>query len=245
MKFNVKRQLQVGLLTLAVVGGLATQSQAGIIPWLYDAVFGPPGSVMYGTGYRGYGMTYGAGYSPYGYGANYGYGAAAYAPATGCNSCATSSATYYGPVNSSDCSVPSRSQTTQRPTPVEQGPAPDPTFDPMDNEGVIDDGFRGRGTGEDGSATSTGAFKPPVDEGIPDRPAPAAEAEEEKSAEPDTNSIRVPSLNLDSAATTHPLVAHRRTQWHARFVTPSIARTTPKIDTKWVPAATETRIAGK
>lgn len=47
------------------VGPLATSTQAGLIPWAYESIFGT-------GGYGGYG--YGAGYAPVGYGYTAGYG---------------------------------------------------------------------------------------------------------------------------------------------------------------------------
>lgn len=99
---SVRRIASLSAFMLAV--GMASVSQAGIIPWAYDAIFGPVRYPAYGYGY---------GYSPYqaSYGrpvvirssrmyapAPYGY---SYAPASGCSSCSTS---YYAPVS---YSVPS------------------------------------------------------------------------------------------------------------------------------------------
>ncbi|MDA0835260.1 MAG: hypothetical protein O2955_17515 [Planctomycetota bacterium] len=254
MNLHIKRQLRVCVLTVAVVGGLTTTSQAGIIPWLYDAIFGPPGSLMYGANY-GYGATYGTAYrgyySPYAYGYGAGY---AYAPAanTGCNSCGTSTATFYGPTNTccatNNCNVPSQSQTTtnRTPTPATTEPQPDPTFSESAEE--EDDGFRKRETGSEVPPTSTKAFKIPENgDVIQQRPTPGAEeaVEEEKTDEPQAEQLRVPTLNLDTAKTTHPVVAHHRTEWHARFVTPTIARKMRPINADWIPVSTATQIAGK
>lgn len=81
-------------------------SDAGLIPWAYDAIFGPVGSIRanriaYRSAYSGYGSygAYGTGYS--------GYAATSYAPVTmasygggGCSSCNQSS--YYAPAVSYD-----------------------------------------------------------------------------------------------------------------------------------------------
>lgn len=90
--------LLLGSLIGFAVGQPAT-SQAGLIPWVYNAIFGPVGSMRYGAGYRpaygsygGYGAMYGS-YAPMSY-APVSY---AYAPTTaygyggGCNSCRQSS----------------------------------------------------------------------------------------------------------------------------------------------------------
>jgi hypothetical protein len=92
------RPTRLVLLLGTLVGfalGLPTTSQAGLIPWVYNAIFGPVGSMRYGAGYA---PAYG-GYGGYGgYGAMYG----SYAPTTaygygggGCSSCRQSS--YYAP----------------------------------------------------------------------------------------------------------------------------------------------------
>lgn len=89
------------LLVLGSMAGFSTASpapsQAGVIPWVYDAVFGPVGSLRYGTGYApAYGYT--AGYPSYsGYSSYYAPVSTAYAPtlasAGGCSTC--SQAAYY------------------------------------------------------------------------------------------------------------------------------------------------------
>jgi hypothetical protein len=86
------------------------ESHAGIIPWMYDAVFGPVGSMR--AGGAGYPMTagyapYSSGYAPYsaGYAPYYTSDSSAYMPVTtagysgGCSTC--SQASY---VPSSECS---------------------------------------------------------------------------------------------------------------------------------------------
>jgi hypothetical protein len=105
-----------GTLVLAatvVIGVASAPAQAGIIPAVYDAIFGPPGSILAGTrgfrastGFRGFGgdccvisaPMYGGGpccgVGPMSYGAGFG-GAFA-----GCNSCGVNT-TFYGPVFSS------------------------------------------------------------------------------------------------------------------------------------------------
>lgn len=89
------------LLLLGSVAGISTAnpapSQAGVIPWVYDAIFGPVGSLRYGAGYGpSYGYT--AGYPAYSsYSSFYAPVTTAYAPtiasAGGCASCGQ--AAYY------------------------------------------------------------------------------------------------------------------------------------------------------
>ena len=91
------------LLVLGSVAGFSTAnpapSQAGVIPWVYDAIFGPVGSLRYGAGYgSGYGSTYSAGYPSYSsYSSFYAPVTTAYAPtmasAGGCSTCGQ--AAYY------------------------------------------------------------------------------------------------------------------------------------------------------
>ncbi len=61
--------------------GLTARSEAGVIPWIYDSIFGYGwGGSSYGGGHGGYGggMPYSAGYGGWGYGGGYG---SSYAPA--------------------------------------------------------------------------------------------------------------------------------------------------------------------
>lgn len=74
---NSRSSLLWGLTLLVSSLAAPSTGEAGIIPWTYDAIFGPVGSMGY-TGYRG---AYSAGYAPYSAGyAPYG---ARYAPAWG------------------------------------------------------------------------------------------------------------------------------------------------------------------
>ncbi len=96
------------LIAVSLIVGSASLSQAGIIPWVYDVVFGPVGSPARGYssyGYSGY-TPYTASYAPFSYGyASYGYPSQAYSgcstcstnygwsPAWGCNSCSSGCST--------------------------------------------------------------------------------------------------------------------------------------------------------
>jgi hypothetical protein len=110
---------RVARLVLVLVSGFAfamgapAESQAGIIPWMYDAIFGPVGSMRaQGGGYpmsAGY-APYSAGYAPYYASYNAGYvpdSMAQYgASGGGCSTC--NQASYYVPSSSygpSECST--------------------------------------------------------------------------------------------------------------------------------------------
>lgn len=82
---------------------LAPSTEAGLIPWTFDALFGPPGSIQqwwagypngnpYMGGYGGgYGTMYGTGYRGW-YGGGYGYAAPSYGYS---NCCSPVTANYY------------------------------------------------------------------------------------------------------------------------------------------------------
>ena len=85
------------LLAVALIVGTATASQAGVIPWAYDAIFGPVRYPVSGYGSPVYTASYAptyyasrSGYAP----VNYGYVSSG--RSSGCSSCSTS---YYAPVN--------------------------------------------------------------------------------------------------------------------------------------------------
>ncbi len=96
----MSRLARFALLLACVVGtGFPSTSDAGVIPWAYDALFGPVGSLRrsystpYYTGYSGY-----SGYSGY-VGTNYQPAAYSYGYSTnGCSSCQQSS--YYSQAQS-------------------------------------------------------------------------------------------------------------------------------------------------
>ena len=107
---RVAKLVLVLLSALSVAIGAPAESQAGIIPWMYDAFFGPVGSLR--AGGAGYPMT--AGYAPYtaGYAPYYTSYSTSYAPVTmaqygssgsGCSSC--NQAVYYAPSMDSGCST--------------------------------------------------------------------------------------------------------------------------------------------
>ena len=104
--------------------GTATRAEAGVIPWLYNSIFGHGWGNNYGGGYGG-GMPYSAGYGGYNMYSGGGYGAMMpYTPAY-------SSYGYSGASSSCGCGTgistptPVYSQPTySTPTPVNANPAP-------------------------------------------------------------------------------------------------------------------------
>ncbi|MBC7817196.1 MAG: hypothetical protein IAG10_09940 [Planctomycetaceae bacterium] len=87
---SLRRIASLSAFVLAI--SITSASQAGVIPWVYDAIFGPVHYRSYG--YSPYAVSYSRpvvirSYAP----ASYGY---SYAPASGCAPCSTS---YYVPVS--------------------------------------------------------------------------------------------------------------------------------------------------
>ncbi len=85
---SLRRIASLSAFMLAI--SITSASQAGVIPWVYDTIFGPVHYRSYG--YSPYAVSYGRpvvirNYAPAPY--------YAYAPASGCSSCSTS---YYAPV---------------------------------------------------------------------------------------------------------------------------------------------------
>ena len=136
------------------------QSQAGVIPWVYDAIFGPVGSLRAARGnsptYAGYGYApMSAGYAPtssamYGSYGSYGsacnscsqtsqyvpstgydsYGSQAYYGSNGCNSC--SSGNCSSGSNCSNCTPNSAPNTSGYGSTGVSGPTPDPNYNSRD-----------------------------------------------------------------------------------------------------------------
>lgn len=98
MSFPKARFLPTLAVALGVWTGLAATTEAGLIPWVYDAVFGPVGSQR--AYYGGYApMTYGAAFRGYG---PLGYSDPCCSPCgpAGCSPCATGACgiqSFYGP----------------------------------------------------------------------------------------------------------------------------------------------------
>ena len=97
MKVKQRTWRFASLLAVALVVGSTSAVQAGVIPWVYDAVFGPVRYPVSGYGYSGYSAAYAptyyvprSGYAP----ANDRYGPSN--QSAGCSPCSTS---YYAPMN--------------------------------------------------------------------------------------------------------------------------------------------------
>ncbi len=119
------RRFGIAGLAAALIGGALTSTQAGIIPWAYDAIFGPNYYGGYPAAYSAnYGpspMSYSVGYSPCGPG---GCGVP-YAPSN-CNTCAPCSTGTCAPRVSycAPCEVASSSTCTPQTTWKSQQPTP-------------------------------------------------------------------------------------------------------------------------
>ncbi len=102
--------------------GTSSQAEAGVIPWLYNSIFGYGWGNNYGGGYGG-GVPYSVGYGSMGYGGGYGYSGASYP------SYAPAYSGYSGAPSSCGCSTgisaaPVMSAPTySNPTPANSAPA--------------------------------------------------------------------------------------------------------------------------
>lgn len=93
MRMNLGLRRIASLSAFLVAVGVASASHAGVIPWVYDAIFGPVRYPAYGYGYSPYAVSYSR--------PIYVSSAPMYAPATyGCSSgCSPCSTSYYAPVS--------------------------------------------------------------------------------------------------------------------------------------------------
>lgn len=90
MTVNQRKLRFASLVAFALVAGATTVAPAGVIPWTYDAIFGPVRYPAYGSSGYGY-APYNSSYAP----SNYAPVQYRYAPSnSGCSSCSTS---YYAP----------------------------------------------------------------------------------------------------------------------------------------------------
>ncbi len=146
-------QLAAGALAAVVLLSSGPSAQAGLIPWTYNAIFGPVGSTFaprgsyyrgayyggyapaavggacntcnYGAGY-GYTSNYYSGYAPV-YGSSYGVSGMSYGNGCGCSPCATGNCV--GGCATGNCSSYSPATgTTSVPTPANPTPTPTQTF---------------------------------------------------------------------------------------------------------------------
>lgn len=92
MTVNLGLRRIVSLSAFLVATGIASASQAGIIPWAYDAIFGPVRYPAYGNGYSPYYVSYSR---PVYVRSSRAYAPISYGNSSGCSSCSTS---YYAPV---------------------------------------------------------------------------------------------------------------------------------------------------
>ena len=91
MNLGLRRIASLSAFLAAV--GIASTSQAGIIPWAYDVIFGPVHYPAYGYGYSEYRGTYSR---PVYVRSSQVYAPASYGYSSGCSTCATNS---YAPVS--------------------------------------------------------------------------------------------------------------------------------------------------
>lgn len=146
-------QLAAGALAAVVLLSSGPSAQAGLIPWTYNAIFGPVGSTFaprgsyyrgayyggyapaavggacntcnYGAGY-GYTSNYYSGYAPV-YGSSYGVSGMSYGNGCGCSPCVTGNCV--GGCATGNCSSYSPATgTTSAPTPANPTPTPTQTF---------------------------------------------------------------------------------------------------------------------
>lgn len=68
---RLRKGILVPFLACTMLLGTAGTSDAGVVPWVWNALFGPPGSAWYGYGH-GPGYGYYSGYRGYAYGGGYG-----------------------------------------------------------------------------------------------------------------------------------------------------------------------------
>lgn len=199
------------------------ESQAGVIPWLYDAIFGPPGSMMAysGGGYYGGGGAYTAGYAPYwsGYAPAFGYGGCgpcqttSYAPAGCCDPCQSSCSPCGGgcavgsPCSGGAClggacgmaPLPASGRPTPTPDPGYTNDQPVP---PRRPSGRTFGGSRENRVDEEMPDAPT--FRPPVR--TPDRTPTREEAEDDFSrGNPDRPGPTAPPTSRDGVDATEPL----------------------------------------
>lgn len=93
MTVNLGLRRIVSLSAFLVATGIASATQAGIIPWAYDAIFGPVRYPAYGYGYSPYYVSYSR---PVYVRSSPAYTPVSYGYSSGCSSCSTS---YYAPVS--------------------------------------------------------------------------------------------------------------------------------------------------
>lgn len=256
------RRTSIALLVAGLVTSLLSTTQAGVIPWLYDAIFGPAYPHFYGG--------YAPGWSAYG---------CAPAPCNPCrvgyaprSSSSSSSGTcsttaFYGPsgtacstsiacAGNSDATVgklaPEPEDVPPAAKTLDDAPVPDPArLDlehtkptvsgvpaPESTTGTEDAGFGAGPSGDD----STDVFAPPVirSEGSTDAEAAPAEAA------PTSSEETPPTLDLDGRTSWTTPVSKQRVGMQSTFRNARIARHAQSLDHDYViPIRTTARIAGR
>ena len=98
MTMNLGLRRIASLSAFLVAVGVASASQAGVIPWVYDSIFGPVRYPAYGSNYSSYPVSYSR---PVYVSYSRRYVPVSYAPSSGCSSCSTgyvAPVSYYSPV---------------------------------------------------------------------------------------------------------------------------------------------------
>ena len=250
------RRTGIAVLVTALVTSLLSTTQAGVIPWLYDAIFGPVHPQYY-SGWSGYGCA-----------------PARCAPCNTCrmgvaprstSRCATGSCSttaFYGPcgttcsttVACADSSNAEVGKLAPEPDDVppaaktfDDAPVPDPARLDLDHakptvsgvaapEGTTGAEDAGFGAGTGGDATD-GEFSPPVIR---------TEEKEAEEAAPGEPGSPAPTLNLDNETSWKAPIIKRRIGMRATFRNARIARHTRPIDRDYViPVSSTARIAGR
>lgn len=262
---HFRRWIFIFSIAAALSAGHSATAQAGLIPWLYDAIFGP--NVP-----RGH---YGAGYAPMGGH----YGGATLAPATAYMPPRTSymmpsSASYTMGYAASDPCAPicdpcgtgacvgGACGTSFPPaTGTSAPPAVDPEIDPVPTYGdpppsgdtappADDDGFGPRTNEPDefGSEAMrpTGPLDPETTirqrESAPTQPMKEDQQNSgEGDADPTANDAG-PSLGVDKLVTWRVSPKMKRLTLKANFANPVVARRTASVNEDWVPASQQTKV---
>jgi hypothetical protein len=270
---NAMRRLIIGLICAVALSSASNQqANAGVIPDVYNFVFGPPGTPYFRSSYYGPAYGYGANYQPAPYYRVRSYYSPtpyyrvrsyyspacstcqpcgiAYPPcspcAVGCSPCGIT-----GSCPSGNCAVSSRTPVPAddnwRPTPADDGPPP--TY----KEG---DGFGASGQSEDPDADGgreSESLKPATDvpqrNGAPVKDPEADDANDKEAGEEaqpaKTDEVVFPPLNVDDKITWRARPIRKRLTIRSRFPTPSIARNRVNPNDKWVSVPTETKIVSK
>lgn len=258
MKSLLLRWTCIALCSLAFITGTSATAQAGLIPWLYNAIFSP---VPYGYGYQ-------AGYAPM----TAGYPStsymmpsyASYAPSFGaCASACAPCAPCAGGIGVGGACVGGACGTSYTPGPINPIPAtneppladgPEPTYQPDSQSNGSstdstqpDEGFRSR---EDSTEPyDTGAFRQPTGPLGPEttirqrEAAPTSPMDDDQDGNGAANDTTGPIL--DHLVTWRVAPAVKRLPIRAQFDNPLVARRPLPVNQGWEPAAQGTRIVSK